>query len=66
VLFCLHCNGAVEHGLDPSADCTAPARASNGMCFSLHVSLRCETKCVRRSGPSTSRPSPQQGFSAFH
>ena len=63
VLFCLHCNGGGVAGFDPSADGAASARASNGMCFSLHVSLRCEAKCVRSpSGRSASRPSPQHGF----
>ena len=30
VLFCLHCNGAVERDFDLSADGAAPARACNG------------------------------------
>ena len=66
VLFCLHCNGAVERGLDPSADGAAPARAGNGISFGLHVSPRGVAKCVRRSERGASRPSPANGFFTKH
>ena len=67
MLFCLHCNGAVERGLAPSADGAAPARASNGISFGLHVSPRGVAKCVRSpSGRGASRPSPANGFFTKH
>ena len=61
-LFCLHCNCAVEHGFDLSADGAAPARASNGLSVSRPFLSRVESKCIRRSGRGASRPSPQHAI----